>query len=136
MADVTKPLLDDNISVVSNDDFFLVCGAFVVYDEPTKHIALGNRKVLAHSPRRNLHGISSMFRRYTKNRHSVVSPEDIGRTVADIQKPIESTRYHTLLRRRPLLFYALDGGFEHVRRITAEEDDVIDLMQRLQEQVR
>jgi len=42
IADVTKPLLDD---------FFLVCGALVVYDEPTNRIALGNRTVLVSEPR-------------------------------------------------------------------------------------
>ncbi|KAL4076746.1 hypothetical protein V8B97DRAFT_2084198, partial [Scleroderma yunnanense] len=147
MVDVTKPYLDDNISVVSDDDFFLVCGALVVYDEPTKRVSLGSRTVLDY-----LTGTPTKekFARYFFDAQKVhkelalscityVLTEDIGKAVADAQKPaylFESTRYHSLLDRRPLLLYALEGGFEYMRRIATEDDDVIDLMQRLQDQVK
>ena len=161
-VDVTKHRLDDNISVVSDEDFFLVCGALVVYDEPTKRVALGNRTVLVSGSKRRPTGIFlRVFQDYltgtpTKNELSryffniqevqkelalgcltYILSEDIGKAVADVQKlQYESARRYALLDRRPLLLYALDGGFEHVQRITAEDDDdVIDLMQRLQDHI-
>ncbi|KIJ16375.1 hypothetical protein PAXINDRAFT_168510 [Paxillus involutus ATCC 200175] len=144
----TTPIhLNDNLAIVSEGDMTYICGNLVKYDQRTRFIGLGNSTVREYLTKPPLE--DERFGRYffdARGLHkdlglrsiTYILSEDLEKTIRDSYKPtylLESSRRHYIIEHCPMLLYVFDGGFEHLRYITQEDDEVINLLKVLQEQI-
>ncbi|KAF9224833.1 hypothetical protein BS17DRAFT_879644 [Gyrodon lividus] len=129
----TAPIhLNDNLTIVSEEDMMYVCGNLVKLDNYTRVLGFGHPTVRAYLTKPPLD--DEHFRRYFVDTHdsdrdlalrsiTYILAEDIDKTIVESYKPtylFESSRRHYIINHCPMISYVFDGGFEHIQYITQE----------------
>ncbi|KAF8557508.1 hypothetical protein OG21DRAFT_1505234 [Imleria badia] len=144
----TPPLrLNDDLTVVTPDDMLMLCGNLVKIDDRTARLGLGHptvRTFLTQSPPED-----EKFSRYFFDAHAIhrdlalrsityIMTDDIEKAIAKSYTQafmFDISRRYSIVDRCPMLTYVFEGGFEHLRYYTQEDDDAIDLLVLLQNHV-
>ncbi|KAH0831130.1 hypothetical protein J3R83DRAFT_13697 [Lanmaoa asiatica] len=145
---LTPPLrLNDDLTVVTPEDMLMFCGNLVKIDDRMARLGLGHptvRTFLTQPPPED-----EKFSRYFFNAHAIhrdlalrsityIMTEDIEKAIAKSYTQafmFDISRRYSIVDRCPMLTYVFEGGFEHLRYYTQEDDDAIDLLVQLQNHI-
>jgi len=144
----TPPLrLNDDLTVVTSEDMLMLCGNLVKIDDRTARLGLGHptvRTFLTQPPPED-----EKFSRYFFDAHAIhrdlalrsityIMADDIEKAIARSYTQafmFDISRRYSIVDRCPMLTYVFEGGFEHLRYYTQEDDDAIDLLVLLQNHI-
>ncbi|KAF8128750.1 hypothetical protein EV363DRAFT_1340503 [Boletus edulis] len=144
----TPPLrLNDDLTVVTPEDMLMLCGNLVKIDDRTARLGLGHptvRNFLTQPPPED-----EKFSRYFFDAHAIhrdlalrsityIMTDDIEKAIAKSYTQafmFDISRRYSIVDRCPMLTYVFEGGFEHLRYYTQEDDDAIDLLVLLQNHI-
>ncbi|KAG8216011.1 hypothetical protein J3R82DRAFT_8004 [Butyriboletus roseoflavus] len=144
----TPPLcLNDDWTVVTPEDMLMLCGNLVKIDDRLARLGLGHptvRTFLTKQPPED-----ETLSRYFFDAHAIhrdlalrsityIMTKDIEKAIARSYTQafmFDISRRYSIVDRCPMLTYVFEGGFEHLRHYTQEDDDAIDLLVLLQNHI-
>ena len=157
--------LNDDLTVVTPEDMLMLCGNLVKIDDRTARLGLGHPTVRVSASIRShqMESHASVlqtfltqpppedetFLQYFFDAHAThrdlalrsityIMADDIEKAIARSYTQaymFDISRRYSIIDRCPMLTYVFEGGFEHLRYYTQEDDDAIDLLVLLQNHI-